>query len=336
MQLPESGKALLRTCVVAVAAFVLTIGAACSSSPGTAPGTSVTDTTPPASPTPNDTPTPPPSEEAGFGGLFVDPDDKSILYIYLVNPSQAAAEEAARRYVSRDRMKKIREVRPLQAQYTLKQLSEWYNKELREARPLSPEVTLTDLDEGKNRIEVGVACERDRDRVREELQKSLTLLGVPLEAVIFTVRPRAYPLIMPPVFECIPPEVIDPATGLSTPGFGGYYFDSGIAYVYLLEPSQEVAEELVLAKIGTESSERLLEVRALKGKYTWTQLTEWYESIKGDIREIPATDVVSIDRHMNRLTIEVRTEQEGNTEREIRDVLSSHGVPFEAVILLDH
>ena len=233
-------------------------------------------------------------------------------------------------------MKKIREVRPLQAQYTLKQLSEWYNKELREARPLSPEVTLTDLDEGKNRIEVGVACERDRDRVREELQKSLTLLGVPLEAVIFTVRPRAYPLIMPPVFECIPPEVIDPATGLSTPGFGGYYFDSGIAYVYLLEPSQEVAEELVLAQIGTESFERLLEVRALKGKYTWTQLTEWYESIKGDIREIPATGVVSIDRHMNRLTIEVRTEQEGNTEREIRDVLSSHGVPFEAVILLDH
>ena len=91
-----------------------------------------------------------------------------------------------------------------------------------------------------------------------------------------------------------------------------------------------------MPQIGTESFERLLEVRALKGKYTWTQLTEWRESIKGDVREIPATDVVSVSKRKNRLTIEVRTEQEGNTESKIKDVLSSHGVPFEAVILLDH
>ena len=337
MQLPESGKALLRTCVAAVAAFVLTIGAACSSSPGTAPGTSVTDATPPASPTPNDTPTPPPLEEAGFGGLFVDPDDKSILYIYLVNPSQAAAEEAAVKYFGRGRMQNIKEVRPLQAQYTLRQLSKWNNNELVEARLGSPpEVTLRTLSQGKNRIEVGVACESDLDKVRQELQKRLTLLGVPLDAVIFTVRPRAYPLLVLPPYECIPPEVIDPATGLSTPGFGGYYFDSGIAYVYLLEPSQEVAEELMLAQIGTESFERLLEVRALKGKYTWTQLTEWHESITADVQAIPATDIVSVSKRKNRLTIEVRTEQEGNTESKIKDVLSRHGVPYDAVILLGH
>ena len=188
--------------------------------------------------------------------------------------------------------------------------------------------TLTDLDEGKNRIEVGVACESDRDMVREELQKRLTSLGVPLDAVIFTVRPRAYPLIMPPVFECVPSEVIDPATGLSTPGFGGLYVDSGIAYVYLLEPSQEKAEELVLTQFGSESFEGIQEVRALKGLYTWTQLTEWYESIKDDIRGIPATGVVSVDRHKNRLTIEVRTEHEGNTESQIKDVLSRNGVPY--------
>ena len=137
MQLPESGKALLRACEVTLAAVVLTLGAACSSTPTTAPGTSVADATLPASPTPSTTPIPPPLEEAGFGGMFVDPDDKSILYIYLVNSSQAAAEEAARRYVSRDRMEKIREVRPLQAQYTLRQLKKWYDTELREARPLS-------------------------------------------------------------------------------------------------------------------------------------------------------------------------------------------------------
>ena len=114
----------------------------------------------------------------------MDPNDNSILYIYLVNPSQAAAEAAAVRYFGHDKLRSIREIRPLQAQFTLKQLREWYDKDLIEARPLSlPEVTLTDLDEGKNRIEVGVGCERDRDRVREELQKRLTSL------------------IMPPVFE---------------------------------------------------------------------------------------------------------------------------------------
>ena len=37
--------------------------------------------------------------------------------------------------------------------------------------------------------------------MREELQKHFTSLGIPLEAVIFTVRGRAYSLIMPPVFE---------------------------------------------------------------------------------------------------------------------------------------
>ena len=224
---------------------------------------------------------------------------------------------------------------PIQAQYTLLQLQKWYDQLGQDTDIFGlPEVTLTDLDEGKNRIEVGVACESDRDMVREELQKRLTSVGVPLDAVIVTRRPRAYPLIMPLVFECVPSEVIDPATGLSTPGFGGLYVDSGIAYVYLLEPSQEKAEELVLTLFGSESFEGIQEVRALKGLYTWTQLTEWHESVKDDMRGIPATDVVSVDRHKNRLTIEVRTEHEGNTESQIKDVLSRNGVPYEAVILL--
>ena len=64
LQLPKSGKALLRTCVVAVAVVVPTLVAACSPTPTTAPGTSVADATPPASPTHSTTPTPPPLEEA--------------------------------------------------------------------------------------------------------------------------------------------------------------------------------------------------------------------------------------------------------------------------------
>ena len=255
---------------------------------------------PTLTPTLTPTFTPTPFDEAGFGGL----------------------------------KEEIREV-PLQAQYAISQLRKWYEQMGQDTDIYSlPELTLTDLDEGKNRIEVGVACESDRDRVREELQKQLTPLGIPLEAIIVTVRGRVYPLITPPVFECIPSETVDPVTGLSTPGFGGLYFDSGIAYVYLLEPSQGVAEELVLNQIGRESFERLHEVRALKGQYTWTQLTEWYELINGDVREIPATEIVSIDRHTNRLTIEVRKELDDSAESKIKDVLSRHGVPYNAVILL--
>ena len=195
---------------------------------------------------------------------------------------------------------------------------------------------MTDLEEENNRIEVGVNCESNRDSVRRELQKRLTSLGVPLEAVVFTVRGRAYPLNMPLVFECIPPEVIDPATGLSEPGFGGFYIDAGIVNVYMLNPSQAKAEELVLKQLGSKSFERIQEVRALQGLYTWKQLTEWYESIEDAIYEIPATEGVTIDPHKNRLTIEMRIEHEDNAEREIRAVLSRHGVPYEAVVLLVH
>ena len=186
---------------------------------------------PTLTPTPTPTSAPTPFEDAGFGGL----------------------------------KEEVREV-PLQAQYALPQLRKWYEQMGQDTDIYSlPELTLTDLDEGKNLIEIGVACESDRDRVREELQKHITPLGIPLEAITITVRRRALPLITPSVFECIPPETVDPVTGLSTPGFGGLYLDSGIAYVYLLEPSQAVAEELVLNQVGRESFERLHEVRALKG-----------------------------------------------------------------------
>ena len=90
----------------------------------------------------------------------------------------------------------------------------------------------------------------------------------------------------------------------------------------------------MLNQLGRESFERIQKVQALKGLYTWQQLTEWYELIKDDLRENPATDVVSIDPRKNRLTIEVRTEYEDNAEREIRAVLSRHGVLYEAVVLL--
>ena len=128
-------------------------------------------------------------DEAGLGGMFLDAEDNSVVYVYLVNPSQAAADEAALIYYGHEGIKKIREVRPLKAQYTIKQLNEYY-KALGEVVFSFPDVNMTDLDEGQNRIEVGVDC--DVDRVRPALQKLLPSLGIPIEAIVFSVQPRPH------------------------------------------------------------------------------------------------------------------------------------------------
>ena len=105
--------------------------------------------------------------------------------------------------------------------------------------------------------------------------------------------------------------------------------------VYLLEPSQEVAEELVIEELGRKTFESLQGVRAVQGTYTWAQLLEWYESIEDDIYKDSAAGMVTVDPGKNRLTIWVRQEYVDDAEREIiKAVLSRHGVPCEAVVLL--
>ncbi len=262
--------------------------------------------------------------------MFLDPNDNSVLYVYLVNPSQAAAEAAAAKHFGLGRMQHIREVRPLKARYTMKQLLE-YDKAVRDAQVFDiPEVNMTGRDLKHSRIVVGVDCESNVDRVRLILQKRLPPPA--MEAVVVEVQER--PLTRLGGFECISAETIDPITGLSMPGFGGFYVESGIASVYLLEPSQEVAEELVIEQLGRKSFQSLLGVRAVQGTYTWTQLVEWYGTILDEIRKIPGAGIVNADSSKNRLTIEVRPEYPDKTEREIKAVLSRHAVPHEAVILL--
>ena len=265
--------------------------------------------------------------------MFLDPNDSSILYVYLVNPSQAAAEAAAAKHFGLGRIQHIREIRPLKAQYTMKQLKE-YQRALHDAQPFSiPEVNTTGLDLNHSRLVVGVDCESSIDRVGLALQNQLPSLGVPIEAVVVGVRER--PRYRPGGFECILTETIDPITGLSTPGFGGLYFQDDIVSVYLLEPSQEVAEQLVIEELGRKVFESLRKVRAVQGTYTWTQLLEWYESIEDDIYKDSAAGMVTVDPGKNRLTIWIRQEYVDGAEREIvKAVLSRHGVPCEAVVLL--
>ncbi len=265
--------------------------------------------------------------------MFLDPNDSSILYVYLVNPSQAAAEAAAAKHFGLGRIQHIREIRPLKAQYTMKQLKE-YQRALHDAQPFSiPEVNTTGLDLNHSRLVVGVDCESSLDRVRLFLQQRLPPPA--MEIVVVEVLPRGYPANRPTKFPCIPAETIDPATGLSTPGFGGLYVASGIANVYLLEPSQEVAEQLVIEELGRKEFRGLQGVRAVQGTYTWAQLMEWYESVRVDIYKDSAAGMVTVDPGKNRLTIWAPQEYVDDAERKIiKAVLSRHGVPCEAVVLL--
>ena len=252
--------------------------------------------TPDSSPTPDTTATPAPTpiptatpvEGPGYGGHFLDPEDDSIVYVYLVNPSPEAVRDVTSTYLAPvvyEGIRKIREVRHLPANYTFRQLQRFYDR-LRDSGVWDiPELTMSDVDEGINQIEYGIDCEHNRDRVQQQIHDLLSRENIPVDAVRVTVQGRARFPESPARFECAPPEVIDPVTGVSSPGFGGLFRSSGTLNVYMLEPSQRGAESLALAVVGRDILEHRhrgpSEIRAVQGQYIWKQLLEWYETITG-------------------------------------------------------
>ena len=121
-------------------------------------------------------------QQAGYGGTLRDPDDRSILYVRLVNPSQAAAEEAAERYVSPYLLKEIREIRPLKAPYSVEQLEMWHESTRDEIRSI-PAVRLFGYPMERNRLIIEVNRKDDVNAVRKILD-ILTRHEVPHNAVI--------------------------------------------------------------------------------------------------------------------------------------------------------
>jgi hypothetical protein len=121
----------------------------------------------------------------GFGGIFLDPNDNSIAYVYMVDPSQRdLAKEAARIMLGHQRFEQqIREVRVVKADYSISQLNEWYGRMWNVVHTVEG-VSWTDLNEGKNRIAIGMIA---RLGARQEMEALLTSLGIPLEAVIIQV-----------------------------------------------------------------------------------------------------------------------------------------------------
>ena len=218
---------------------------------------------PSATPEPTPFPTSTPVEGPGYGGHFIDPVD-NVVYAYLVNPSPEAVEEVTITHLAPAeyrRMTKIREVRPFQANYTLRQLERLYDHLFSAGIWNFREVAMTDVDEWTNKLQYGIDCEHNRDRVRMQIHDLLSRENIPIDAVTVKVQGRVQ-FGCPSKFKCAPPEAIDPSTGLSSPGFGGLFWEQGATglwtlNVYMIEPSQQGAEELALQVVGRESLERV-------------------------------------------------------------------------------
>ena len=193
-----------------------------------------------------------------------------------------------------------------------------------------------------NRIEVGIDCEANRDSVNHRLPILLSGSGIPTKAIKVTVYPREFFPEYPDDFECAAPEVVDPVTGISSPGFGGLFidFDTDATNVYILEPSQGKAEELALVIIGDDVLKKYPDVRAIQGQYTWEQLVEWWYRIIDDPTKIQGASFgpggFHADPSGNRLVVEVRHERNPDVEMDIEDFLKRIGVPREAVVFLGH
>ena len=295
---------------------------------------------PSATPVPTPVPTPTPVEGPGYGGHFIDPVD-NVVYVYLVNPSPEAVEEVTITHLAPAvyrGMTKIREVRPLQANYTLRQLERFYDQ-LRDSGIWDiRDLTTSDVDEGKNRLEYGINCEHNRYRVQRQIHDLLSRQNIPVDAVRVTVQGRVQ-FGGPSKYQCAPPEVIDPSTGVSSPGFGGLFWEQGATgpwtlNVYMMEPSQQDAEVLALQVVGRESVERVSRVHAVQGKYTWEQLLEWYQLIKSDGLDILGADLVpDFMEEKNRLIVEIDPDRNPRVEAEVVNALKRLGVPTEAVLL---
>lgn len=212
--------------------------------------------------------------------------------------------------------------------WTSEELKRWESKAL---------VLLDDLDVltywGINRvearIELAIVCERDMALV----ERILTENGIPSGAIALHVVKMDVDW-GPDEFYCIPPEVVDPVTGISKPGFGGFDVEDDVAYIYLLEPSQELGEKLVTDETTSSWVEEKGEVRVLQGRYTWEQLVEWYELIRGGAWH-PGTNLRTkpLVTRYNRIELERRYGFDPLDTPKIEEELSRLGVPCDAVFL---
>lgn len=118
----------------------------------------------------------------GFAGLFLDANDNSIVYVYMLDPSQQEAAELAARIILD---KSVTEVRVLQGKYSWGHLLGWYREAQDIVWPIAG-LQSSDIDEGLNRIEFNFQTSYSAQQARE----ALATTSIPDEAVVFNVAPQ--------------------------------------------------------------------------------------------------------------------------------------------------
>lgn len=122
----------------------------------------------------------------GLGGYFFDP--SGDLVVYLTDSGQAEVAEAAlasvlqgRRASGHARAAANPQIVVHQAKYSFLQLSEWRDRMTDPVLDI-PGVIFTDLTESENRLTIAV----QNAWVRGHVENKLAILGIPMEAVLFT------------------------------------------------------------------------------------------------------------------------------------------------------
>ncbi|MCI0440085.1 MAG: BsuPI-related putative proteinase inhibitor [Chloroflexi bacterium] len=100
---------------------------------------------------------------------------QEVLYVYLLDPTNEDALETTWCSWGRDGT----EIRIIQADYSLRQISDWYRSF--HGVYQVPGISWTDIDEPKGRIRIGFAPKRD---TRAKLEAVIDSLGIPRDAVI--------------------------------------------------------------------------------------------------------------------------------------------------------
>ncbi len=122
--------------------------------------------------------------------------------------------------------------------------------------------------------------------------------------------------------------------GEVVPGFGGFSLDpkdNSIAYVYMLDPSQQaLAEEAARIMVGNERFARdIREVRVLRADYSISQLNEWYGRMRSLVWSVQGLTWTDLDEGHNRIAIGMKTRR--GALQDMERILTSLGIPLDAV-----
>lgn len=114
------------------------------------------------------------------------------------------------------------------------------------------------------------------------------------------------------------------------PGFGGLFVDAeGRLIVFLRDTAQLPAARAAIESVFGPSRIPSAGIRAVRGRYTVSQLKAWTERA-GATLSVPGVTLVDLDEAANRVTIGV---EDRSRTRAVEQALSPLKIPREAVVI---